>query len=413
MKKVTSLKKFTLILSLGTLISYFGRLPFKFIALIVLSGSDYITFSLTIQTFSLAISVAGLGLHIPFTRELRLNSSEIIKVNFALSYLITEIFGFIFMSIMSFFFLTKLSLLQYLFLSITLALQASTEYFVAIVRSKGSALRSAIISSINGIIQGLIIIPFLFNFQNLLTLNLFIFIFCLGSIISFITGLILSNPNWKYFFIAMPNLSKKRNLKEAMSNIKNGSYLSFKGLVNSGRNWLLTFLAIMILTPNLFKIFDLCWYGISLITLFSGDLLVSTFSVSDTKKVSKRNKNLFYMVFIGIFMTFCTFFLIQLIPIEWFLNFFFNLDLSTEGRSIIGTAVFIPISIILKMFLIGKMQALGKYKELLIITLPALLVFIFFLIFGIFLNSVIILMIGLIIFNLIDISLCYNSLYIS
>ena len=411
MKKVTSIKKFTLILSLGTLISYFGRLPFKFIALIVLSGSDYITFSLTIQTFSLAISVAGFGLHVPFTRELRLNSSEISKVNFALSYLIIEIFGFIFMLIMSFFFLTKLSLLHYLFLSITLALQASTEYFVAILRSKGLALRSAIISSINGIIQGLSIILFLFNFQNLLTLNFFIFIFCLGSIISFITGLILTNPNWKNFLIAMQNLSKKRYLKEAMSNIKNGSFLSSQGLLHSIRNWLLTFLAIIVLTPNLFKIFDLSLYVISLITLFSGDLLISTFSISETKKVSKRNKNLFYMVFIGIFMTFCTFFLIQLIPIEWFLNFFFNLDLSTEGRSIIGTAVFIPLPIILRAFLTGKMQALGKYKELLIITLPAFLVFIFFLIFGILLNSIIALMIGFIIFNLIDISLCYYSLY--
>lgn len=413
MKKVTSIKKFTTILSLGTLISTFGRLPFKLIALIVFSGSDYITFSLTIQTFSLAISVAGFGLHVPFTRELRLNSSEIIKVNFALSYLIIEIFGFIFMLIMSFFFLTKLSLLHYLFLSITLVLQASTEYFVAILRSKGLALRSAIISSINGIIQGLIIIPFLFNFQNLLTLNFFIFLFCLGFIISFITGLILTNPNWKHFLIAIQNLSKKRYLKEAMSNIKNGSFLSSQGLLNSSRNWLLTFLAILVLTPNLFKIFDLCWYGISLITIFSGNLLISTFSVSNTEKVSKRNHNLFYMFFIGIFMTFCTFFLIQLIPIEWFLKNFFNLDLSTEGRSIIGTAVFIPLPIILRAFLTGKMQALGKYKELLIITLPAFLVFIFFLIFGFFLNSVIILMIGLIIFNLIDILLCYKFLYIS
>lgn len=413
MKKVTSIKKFTLILSLGTVISYFGRLPFKLIALIVLSGSDYIAFSLTIQTFSLAISIAGLGLHVPFTRELRLNSSEIIKTNFALSYLIIETIGFIFMLMMSFFFLTKLSPLHYLFLSITLVLRASMEYFIAIVRSKGLALRSAIISSINGIIQGVIIIPFLFNFQNLLTLNFFIFIFCLGYIISFITGLILSNPNWKHFFIAMQNLSKKRYLKEAMSNIKNGSFLSFQGVLNSSRNWLLTFLAIIVLTPNLFKIFDLCSYVISLITLFSADLLISTFSVSDTKRVSKRNKNLFYMVFIGIFMTFCTFFLIQLIPIEWFLKNFFNLDFSTEGRSIIGTAVFIPLTIIIRAFLIGKMQALGKYKELLIITFLAFLVFIFFLNFGFFLNSVIVLMIGLIIFNLIEISLYYNFLYIS
>ena len=149
MNKVTSLKKFTLILSLGTIISYFGRLPFKLIALIVLSGSDYITFSLTLQTFSLAIFVANLGLTVPFTRELRLNSSEIIKINFALSYLITEIIGVFFMLIMSFFFLTKLSLLHYLFLSITLVLETTTEYFIAIVRSKGLPLRSAVISSIN------------------------------------------------------------------------------------------------------------------------------------------------------------------------------------------------------------------------------------------------------------------------
>lgn len=411
MNKVTSLKKFTLILSLGTIISYFGRLPFKLIALIVLSGSDYITFSLTLQTFSLAIFVANLGLTVPFTRELRLNSSEIIKINFALSYLITEIIGVFFMLIMSFFFLTKLSLLHYLFLSITLVLETTTEYFIAIVRSKGLPLRSAVISSINGIIQGLIIIPFLFNFQNLLSLNFFIFIFCLGFIISFITGLILSNPNWKYFFLAMQNLSKKRYLKEAMSNIKNGSFLSLHGLINASRNWLLTFLAIIVLTPNLFKTFDLSWYVISLITLFSGNILISTLSVSDTEKVSKRNKNFFYMVFIGIIMTFCTFLLIQLMPIEWFLKKIFNLDFSTESRSIIGTAVFIPLPIILRAFLIGKMQALGKYKELLIITSLAYIVFIFFLILGFFLNSIIVLMIGLIIFNLIDISLCYYSLY--
>ncbi len=169
----------------------------------------------------------------------------------------TEIIDIFFLLIMSFFFLTKLSLLHYLFLSITLVLQATTEYFIAIVRSKGLPLRSAVISSINGIVLGLIIIPFLFNFQTLLSLNFFIFIFCLGLIISFITGLILSNPNWKYFIKAMQNLSKKIYLKEAMSNIKNGSFLSFHGLINASRDWFLTFLAIKVLTPNLFKTFDL------------------------------------------------------------------------------------------------------------------------------------------------------------
>ncbi len=117
------------------------------------------------------------------------------------------------------------------------------------------------------------------------------------------------------------------------------------------------------------------------------------------------------MVFIGICMTFYAFLLIQLMPIEWILKKFFNLGFSTESRSIIGIAVFIPLPIILRASLVGKMQALGKYKELLIITFLAFLVFIFFLIFGFFLNSVIVLMIGVIIFNLVDISLCYYSLY--
>jgi O-antigen/teichoic acid export membrane protein len=106
MTESSSIKRFTIILSIGTILALLGKLPYKFIALNILNGGDYSLFSLTLSTFNLIIPISGLQLHSPFTRELRIsiNKSDV-KNSFALTYLITSGIGFISMILMGILFL--------------------------------------------------------------------------------------------------------------------------------------------------------------------------------------------------------------------------------------------------------------------------------------------------------------------
>jgi len=412
MKKITSIKNFTIILSIGTIISYLGKLPFRFIALNVLSGSDYYLFGLILQTFNLLIPIGGLNLHSPFTRELRTTkSSENVKLNFSLSYFITGSLSFILMLIMGVFFLKEFSFFYLVFFSLSLFLRSLSEYFIAIVRSKGLAVKSAMISSIPGIFQGIIIIPLIFNIQNLLVLDFFIYLYCFHLISYFFIGLFLIKPNWKSFLRSIRLFPRKINLRDSLKNIKNSSFLSVEDILNSLANWLLIFIATQILSPDSFKIFDLCLFLISFYRIFSSSLLVSTFTISDTEKVPKKRHTLYFLTILGLIITLIFFIIIQFIPLEWLLDLFFNINLSLEGKNIIAISVFIPLTYLLASFLSGKIQALGKYQAALIASCLSFLGYLMFLILGYFINSVIILMFGLIINKFIKLITYYYFIY--
>jgi len=414
MKKIRTIKRFTIILSIGTVISFLGRIPFRFIPLIVLAGKDYSIFSLTLQTFALTITMAGLTLHSPLTREIRLNNtSKDIEMNFALSYWITNFIGFIFIFMMGFFYLKVFSIFQLLFFSISIIFRSFMEFFIANTRARGYAVKSALITSIPGIIEGLIIIPFIFNIQIFLNLNFFIYLYCFGLISSFIIGAILTKPSWKSLFFSLQKLLNKEYLFNAVKNIKKGFLLSINTLFHSFGNWLVVFLAIKIMTPDLFKIFDLSLFFVSFIALFCSNLLISTLSVSNVEEKPQKNKNMFYLIVVGISITFLIFFILDFIPLELILYKFFNLYLSTDGKNIIRVVIFLIFSMVIVAFLGGKIQALGRYKKIAFSSFLSFLGLLSFLILGFFMNNGIMLIIGLLFFNLIEAILYYYFIYLS
>jgi O-antigen/teichoic acid export membrane protein len=412
MKKTTSLEGFTVILSIGTILSFVCSIPFRFIALTVLNGYDYSVFTLTIYTFGLLISIGGLNLHSPFTRELRMAESPgNIKVNFGISYIITGIFGGLLMIILGTFILRAFALLFLLIFSLALFLHYFGEYFIAIVRSNGSAVKSALISSTPTIFQGLIIIPFFLNIQFLLNLHFFILLYCFYTGFSFFMGLILVDADWSAFSKTVKSLPQKINLRESFRNIKHGSFLSITQISISLVNWLITFIAILILDSNSFKIFDFCLYAISIFLIFGTNVSISALSTSDTENASENPRKLLYYAISGVILTLAVFLLLPIIPIEWFLSKFFNISLSIEGQNIIRISVFIPIFLFLSSFLNGKIQALGKYHEILKGTSLSFLGFLVLLVIGYVLNNALFLMGGLIIFYLIKIVIFYYYIY--
>lgn len=412
MKKIKTIKGFTLILSIGTVISFMGRIPFRLIPILVLAGNDYSIFSLTLQTFALTISIAGLTLHSPLTREIRLNeNSKEVQLNYAISYWITSLIGAIFLFIMGSYYIGAFSPLQLSFFSVSIIFRSFMEFFIANTRARGYAVRSALISSIPAIIEGLILIPFIFEIEILLNLNFFLSLYCFGLISSFIFGAILSKSSWKTLFFSLQKLRNKEFLMNAIKNIKNGFLLSMRGIFYSFGNWLVIFLAINIMTPNSFKIFDLTLFSISFIASFSSNLLISGLSVSNVEDKPEKNFFLLYFIFFGIIIAFLIFLIMDFISLEILLYEFFKLNLSTEGKNIIRVAILLNISMIIVAFLGGKVHALGRYKEIAISSFLSFLGLLIFLVVGFYMNNGIILIVGLLIFNLIEGILYYFFIY--
>lgn len=411
MKEVNDIKWFVLILSAGSFLYLIGNLPFKFIALYILEPEDYSIFSLTIQSFLLTIQIAGLQLHSPLTREIRLNkSSNKIIDSYAFTYWVTGVIGFIILFIIGNLFLTSFSLIQLLFFSLTLISFAFTELFIAIVRSKRSAVKLALIAGIPGIIRGLIVIPFIFNIKEMLTLNGFVYLYCISIIGSFILGAFFSKPGWKSLIFSLKNVKYREELSASFKNMQKGFLISIHGLLLNLGNWMLVFFAIKILDPITFKIFDLCLSMISILWIFSVNLSVSALALTNMEK-QKTNKKMYYLILIGVIITLGGLFIIELIPLDLILSKFLNLTLTEEGRNIIRISVFIPLPMFIMSFLNGKIQALGKYKNIAFSAVFAFLGLLSIITLGYVINLGILLLIGLIIADIITIILFYYYIY--
>jgi len=412
MKKIETIKGFTVILSIGTMISFLGRIPYRLIPLIILTGNDYSIFSLTLQTFALTISIAGLTLHSPLTREIRLNEkSKEEQLNYAIAYWITSLIGAIFLFIMGSYYIRAFSLLQLSFFSISIIFRSFMEFFIANTRARGYAVRSALISSIPAIIEGLILIPFIFEFEILLNLNFFLSLYCFGLISSFIFGAVLSKSSWKILIYSFQKLFCKEHLWQAIKNIKKGLLLSTNALFRSLGKWLVIFLAIEIMTINSFKILDLSLFLISFTAMFSSNLLISTLSASNIEDRPKKSNLFFLFIVLGILIISIIFFFLDFIPLEFIFQEFFNLNLSVEGKNIIRIVILMIFSMFMVAYLGGRVQTLGKYKEIAFSSIMSFIGFLIFLILGYFMNNGTILIISLIMFDLIEGILYYYFLY--
>ena len=105
------------------------------------------------------------------------------------------------------------------------------------------------------------------------------------------------------------------------------------------------------------------------------------------------------------------FFFLDFIPLEFIFQEFLNLTLFVEGKNIIRVVILMIFSMFLVAYLGGRVQALGKYKEIAFSSIMSFIGFLVFLILGYFMNNGTILIISLIMLDLIEGILFYYFLY--
>jgi hypothetical protein len=406
MKKISNIHIFASILSIATLICLIFRIPFRIIALQVLNGNDYSIFSLSLRTFLVIFQITGLNLDSPLTREIRfINNSKNIKINYAISYWLTSFSGIIILFIFWFFYFNVFTIIQISIFLLTIIFGTFSKFFLAFLKAQGYATKLALIAIISSSIKILVIIPFIFEIQ--ISLEVFIYLYCFSHIIEFLMGFIFSKLNLKILIISVQKMFKKKKIISAIQNVKKGFLLSIRDLFRTSGLWLITFFAISILTYNSFKIFDICLYFISIIEIICYNITTSVLSVSKIKENSRIKKTLFYLIIVGIIIIIFSFIISEFIPLDISL---FSLKLTIEGKNIILSTIILSVFMLLTAFLNGKIQLMGKYKEVAVISIISFLGLLFFSILGYFMKYEILIIMGLIVLYLIQaISFYYLS----
>ncbi len=362
-KKIENLKQFIAILTIGSVINQSGNFLFRIIALLILKNNNYGLFSITIITFNIFLPFSSFVLHSLLTRDIRKaeNEYEITKIfqNYIICYIITSSFNFIIFFLVGLYFLNFLGIFLIIFLSLNLVFNAFSEFFIGLSRGYGMPIKSIIISSVNGLLRGLLAFFSLF-FIFFQYLGSFILFFGLGYLGSFLVGISLYNSKIKkYLFNSNLNLIEIDKIKE---NIKNSSLLLFDNFITRFNLWLSTFIALLILNDLSFKIFDLSLMMIVVVKFLGDSLNIATnsnrnlgrFNVNFKKKI----KYLITLVFLNIFIEFFLFFTNLDIII---LGVIFG-DIPIESHFFLRVVLFIPIPLIIAAYFHGRAQNFGKYS---------------------------------------------------
>lgn len=397
-KKITDLKQFSLILTIGALINQAGHLLFRTIALIILQNIAYGLFSITISTFDLFLPFASFMLHSPLTRDIRKAESkyELKKVyqNFVVCYCLTSTINFLLFFIMGIIFLNYFHFFLILFLSLSLIFQSFAEFFIGLSRGYSIPVRAVILSVITGILRGLFafISLFVLVFQNA---NFFLFFFSFGYLIQFFLGLIFYRSEIKKYLFKFDLIEINR----IKSSIKNSSFLLSNTFLDRLVKWILTFIALVNLRSLSFKVFDLCILFISFIRILGGNLTIAMNSNRNLKKVHKNFrenqiiKKIIPIILINIFLIFFLFFTnIDYIILKLILG-----EIPLISLLFVRTILFVPIPYIFASYFYGWAQNFGHYSVCIFARVVGFLGSIIIYIILIIFNSFYLLFIGLII----------------
>jgi len=411
------LGKFAIILIIGSLLNQMGNLGFRIISALALVGDDYATFSLTMRTFQLLIPVATFFLHSPLTREIRLQErsyDEIIR-SFIQSYWLTSVIGFAMMLIFGTTVLSQIPLLIVIYLGICLIARAFTEFFLGVVRGKGDAVSSSIVSSVTGLIRGILVVILFFIYSRKPPLSFILITYGLGLFAAYIIGYLITYPVGNYMFKIF---SKRTNIRTepVKDHLRVATLLSIGGVIVSGSYWLVTYLAIEIFDDTTFKAFDLALLIVSMVSLVGSSFSIATnakVTIVRTRERIERFKRSFFK-YLGLLLLIDIVFVlfIVLTSLDQIVLKFIGFDFSSAQISMIRFTAVLPVPFIAASLLNGRSQSAGNYVNLTKSQLLYLIVVLISSIVGYLYESGIILILALFIGKTIQsIILYYTEIY--
>lgn len=370
-KKIDNVGHFTLILTVGLIISEAWGYLFRIIALLSLRNNDYGLLIITTRTFAIILPFSSFILHIPLTREIKdikddyiLN--KIIK-NFAFSYCLTSSFSFILFIFIGFYFLNFVNILLIIFLALNLIFYSFSEFFIGLSNGFNMPIRTSLIQIMRNLIPGLLALMSLFVsfIQNL---NSFILFFGIGYLGSFLVGLYLYKAEIKKY-ISGKNLIEKHKIKE---NFKNSSFMLSTNFIKNFSLWIISIFAFSILSELSFKIFDLSLMIISAILLLVNSLSNALIAKQNLKKLNsvKLFKKIiipiiFFSILIVIFLFFTN---LDIIFIAKLLG-----DVPDESKLFVRISLLIIIPMIISAYFGGRIIDVGKYSKYMISSLFGLI----------------------------------------
>ncbi len=363
-RKIHDIRHFTIILTIGSILSDALRYIFRISALFLLLASDYKYFTIITRTFAIILPFSSFMLHIPLTRKIREAKNEVILhktfKNFAFTYSITSIFGFIVFISLSLVFFNNLETIIIFFLASSLVFYSFSEFFIGLSNGFLMPIKTVVILIFGNLILGLsaIISLFVISLQNL---NSFIFFFGLRYLGSFLVGLYLYKTETKKY-LSGRNIIEKKKIKE---NIKDSIFLLSTNFVKNFSIWMTTIIAASILSDISFKVFDLSLMIILIIGLIGNSLTTAV----NSKKNLEKQPNLKFLKK-NIIPIFIINFLILVFLLVTNLDKIVLVNLlgvnSEKSYYFIRLSLFIPIPILISAYFGGRILNFGEYSKYLI-----------------------------------------------
>jgi O-antigen/teichoic acid export membrane protein len=323
--------------------------------------SEYDNFVLAVNTLTLLIPIAGLGLHIPLTRDIKIGKSGILD-SYVWLYRIGSLTGFSFMVLAMIVLDLSINISITLVFSIGLIFWAFHEYFIGYNRGLQNSVYVGILISIPGITRftlGIIVLAF-----DYVSIEVFSLIFVAPFYLSFIFNVIYSKEATSGMFsLTLPSLiDLKVVMKDGLS-----SFITI--FANNSVLWMVIFIGTLLLNDLDFRAFDLIILIISLITMVTGNLTLSILQVYSSEKYEvspERRKQVNQILIIGIILSALVLFALIITKSYWLLLFDsifgnVNQDLIWAYLMII---VFVPVLMTVSAITKGIFQASGNLVTL-------------------------------------------------
>jgi len=393
-KKIYDIRQFTIILTIGTIISNVLLYVFRIIAILLLKNGDYGLLVIIIRTFTVMLPFSSFLLHINLTREIREanNETSIQKIfkNFVVSYTITSFSSFIAFIFLGFYFLDFVNILLIFFLALCLVFNSFSEFFIGLSNGYKMPIKTISISIMNCLIRGLLALISVF-FIFLQNLNWFIFFFGIGNLGSFLLGLYFYKTQTREYLSKKISIEKNKIKKY----IKNSSFLLSTNFIKTFILLIISVIAFSLLSDLSFKVFDLSLLIISFIGMVSISLTNALNAKQNLKKLNNIKfikKNIIPVLIINILiLIFLIFTDLDIIVLKIFLG-----AIQNEAKYFIRISLLITIPMIISAYFGGKILNIGMYSKYFVSTIFGLLISLIFVTIALITNLPYLLIIGLV-----------------
>ncbi len=386
----------------------------KYLTMITIFGNDYNSYVVIVASFEMFIVIASLQTANLLTRELRIDSINRSEINqqYALSYWLTStIAAFFYFFFLIFYDLIDIDLI--LFLPIALMFRTFSEFYIANLRASSPKDQkwAAIISIFPQIFRLISYSCTFFINKSIISTKLLLFFYGSSQIFYFLNIQFLVPSLWRTIKFRIFRLELKSKLKKSFRIIKQSILLSFNGFFRKLVNFLVIFIASLIIKEEQFKQFDFALYFISIFSIVGSNILIANVTKADNFSFNKKVINKFILIVLWFLVPTLIIFSIILINSNILILIMTFLKLPGNYlKKLVIPMAFLPIPLLIGSYLRGKMNALGKYHEITVYTLISFSITLINIIISYFTSSIFLLMLSYTIQNLIELLLFYHNI---